>query len=240
MKMYSTGIHQRRYVVVMFLLINMIMICNIYIYIRNICISTCIYINIYIYICIYTCKCSMCVPFYHFDIFYINSFSSLKIWQGTTPWDVRPAQTHPETGAPLPCDRRVVYKQLKNWYGSVSWPDQWNLLVVHDPFDDIILVFFSCNLLLHAVCFSFHESFQDKTLKFSYKWNMALCWRMVQSANVDAWTFLITTYVLNCQWSCVQLVVVGTSPILCALELAVGFNWLLKMDSSKATLRWLS
>jgi len=24
---------------------------------------------------------------------------------------------HPETGAPLPCDRRVVYKQLKNWYG---------------------------------------------------------------------------------------------------------------------------
>lgn len=80
---------------------------------------------------------------------------------------------------------------------------------------------FSCNLLLHAVCFTFHESFQDKTLNFSYIWNMALCWRMVQSANVDAWTFLINTYVLNCQWSCVQLVVVGTSPILCALESAI-------------------
>ena len=31
---------------------------------------------------------------------------------------------HPKSGATLPCDRRAVYKQLRDWYSEATWAQQ--------------------------------------------------------------------------------------------------------------------
>ena len=66
---------------------------------------------------------------YHYNqLIYIKviNYSKLLFWKhdepyipySRHPWG---KHKHPDTGEKLPCDRRVVYKQLRDWYGKVAW-----------------------------------------------------------------------------------------------------------------------